>query len=66
MRETAWFSTAKKQLLSLRTFIAIGWIGGVCACYTYHYIRHLHHAYPILRQVRELGIIELIKRFLAP
>ena len=56
----------KKRLPLFRLVIVMGWTVFVCLYYGYAYLESLHDAYPILQQVRELGIFELLKRYFMP
>ena len=56
----------KHIVYKVRPFIVVGWVLLVYVYFTFSYIQHLQEAYPILQQVRELGIIELIRRYFTP
>jgi hypothetical protein len=49
-----------------RSWIATGWVIVVVVCYCYAYSQYLQKAYPVLQQGRELGLLELMKRFVVP
>lgn len=60
------FTKAKNPLKQVRALVVIGWISLVCICYGYYYVQTLLDAYPVLQRARELGLVEMVRRYITP